>query len=240
MEDQPTAISEEIEKRGLSPFAGEERRRPIATRRLGVSRRTASWLARRGISANAISLAGMAIGIAAGVLLWLAGQTEGIAAAVCWLVAALCVQLRLLANMLDGMVAIETATASGVGELFNEIPDRISDSAILLGLGYATGDPVLGWAAALAAMATAYVRAVGVAAGAAPQFCGPLAKQQRMLVVTVAAIYAAIAAVAGLPGLAGEWSVPRFALAVIVLGCIVTAARRILRIARDLRRAPPP
>ena len=49
-------------------------------------------------------------------------------------------RLRLLANLLDGMVAIGRGIASPVGELFNEVPDRVSDTAVLLGLGVAGGE----------------------------------------------------------------------------------------------------
>ena len=46
-----------------------------------------------------------------------------------WLCGAVLVQLRLLANVLDGMVAVGRGVASPVGELYNEIPDRVSDTA---------------------------------------------------------------------------------------------------------------
>ena len=42
-----------------------------------------------------------------------------------FLVAAVCVQLRLLANLLDGMVAVGSGQASRIGELYNEVPDRV-------------------------------------------------------------------------------------------------------------------
>ena len=51
--------------------------------------------------------------------------------------------LSLLANLLDGMVAMGRGVASPVGELFNEVADRVSDTAILLGLGWAAGNPAL-------------------------------------------------------------------------------------------------
>ncbi len=43
-----------------------------------------------------------------------------------WLAGALLVQLRLLANLYDGMVAVLRQIASPVDELFNEVPDRVS------------------------------------------------------------------------------------------------------------------
>ena len=57
-----------------------------------------------------------------------------------WLLAALGAQLRLTANMLDGMVALVSACASKVGELYNEVRDRVSDAAVFIGAGYAWGE----------------------------------------------------------------------------------------------------
>jgi phosphatidylglycerophosphate synthase len=156
-----------------------------------------------------------------------------------WLMGAACVQLRLLANMFDGMVAIETKTASPVGELFNEVPDRISDTATLIGLGYSAGGiPVLGYWAAIAAIFTAYVRGVGKVAGAPQDFSGPMAKQQRMFVATVVGVYLGVAPnswqIHGIGSLDGGLSAS--ALLLIIVGSIVTAGRRLLRTASILQR----
>ena len=94
----------------------EENRRPIAARRWRVSQAAADWLVRRGAGANAISLSGMAAGVLAGLALWSTAILPGAAVAL-WLAAALLIQLRLVANMLDGMVAIGSGTASKLGEL---------------------------------------------------------------------------------------------------------------------------
>jgi phosphatidylglycerophosphate synthase len=195
-------------------------RRPIAARELGIVQRLAGWLVARGASANGISVTGMVAGIAAGLCLaatWeLAEWRRPL-----WLLAALLVQLRLLANMLDGMVAVGRGIASPAGELFNEVPDRVSDTAALVGLGLAAGEPVLGLAAALAAMATAYVRAVGKAAGAPSDFRGPMAKPHRMALVTAVALWAGLAP--------SGWAVdlPVIALWVILVLSLVTAWRRL-------------
>lgn len=212
-----------------------DQRRPIAARELAVSQRAAALLCRLGVSANAISLAGMFAGVAAGALLALTSWGQS-GQPILWLAAAALVQLRLIANMLDGMVALQAGTASPCGALMNEVPDRVSDTAIFIGLGYAASSvPVLGYLAALAAMATAYVRAVGVATGAAAEFCGPMAKQQRMFLVTLAAIYAAIMAVIGKPPVLATVGVAELALLLITVGSVLTALRRLWRIVRALR-----
>lgn len=210
-------------------------RRPIAARSWRVSGAAAAWLADRGASPNGISLAGMAAALLAGAALAATAPWPGVAPWA-WLAAALLIPLRLTANMLDGMVAIRAGTASRLGELYNDVPDRISDSAVLIGLGYAEGgQPVLGYAAAAAAILTAYVRTLGVSVGAPASFAGPMAKQQRMLVVILVALACFLLEAAGatLPAPAGL-TLPVLGLAVILAGSLLTAARRLGRIAGSL------
>src|SRR5439155_13572949 len=78
-------------------------RRPIATRNRKWAQAATAWLASRNVSPNAISIAGMCACIAAGIAL---GLTSVAYHRIFWLVAALGAQLRLTANMLDGMVAL--------------------------------------------------------------------------------------------------------------------------------------
>src|SRR5947209_4138786 len=132
-------------------------RRPIAARDRAPAKLLAAWLARRAVSPNAISLTGMAAGATAGLAFALTTFPDLTRWA--FLAAALLVQLRLLANMLDGMVALQSGTGSPLGELYNEVPDRVADTAIFIGAGYATGSfPELGYLAACVALFVAYVR----------------------------------------------------------------------------------
>ena len=202
-------------------------RRPIAARDWRPIQDAAALLIRREASPNAISVAGMVAAILAGLLF---ASVPGIGQPwLAWLCGAVLVQLRLLANVLDGMVAVGRGVASPVGELYNEIPDRVSDTAVLAGVGFAAGSPALGWAAALAAMATAYVRATGRAAGGGSDFRGPMAKQQRMALVTALAVFCAV--VPSYSVLAAQ-----AALWLILALSLLTAARRLSGIARALRR----
>lgn len=208
-------------------------RRPIAARQLRISVAIADWLAARRVSPNAISVAGLFCGALAGLAFALTIDAPNLAWLL-WLAGALLVQLRLAANMFDGMVAVARGVASPMGELYNEIPDRLSDSAVLIGLGVAGGDWALGALAALTSMATAYVRAVGKAAGAPSDFGGPMAKQQRMALATLAALWLALA-----PGAWQERLPPdqllRALLLLIVVGTGLTAGRRLRHIASALR-----
>jgi phosphatidylglycerophosphate synthase len=214
------------------------KRRPIASREWRVSKRLAAWLAERHVSPNAISVAGMLAGIAAGSC-FAATNGFGDHAPWLWLAGAALVQLRLIANMLDGMVAVLTDRCSPVGELYNEVPDRVSDTAIFLGLGYGAGDAeLLGYAAALAAMFAAYVRTTCVTAGAPADFRGPMAKQHRMFLVTCLAIASALLPAGFSINAMNEHAVSltSVTLAVIAVGSLFTAIRRLAASSRFLRR----
>lgn len=208
-------------------------RRPIAARSWRASQLAADWLVRRGVTANGVSVAGMVAGLAAGAAFVATAHLDGVPQRLAWLAAGTLVVIRLLANMLDGMVAIGSGTSSAVGELYNEVPDRVSDSAALVGLGYAAGgEPILGFVAALAAVFTAYIRALGKGAGAGQEFVGPFAKQQRMACVIGCAAYCAISPAAWLPA-----ALPAVVLAVVAIGSLFTALRRLRRIGLRLRGA---
>ncbi len=203
-------------------------RRPIAARGLPPVIWLADQMIRAKWSPNGISVAGMIAALLAGLAFGLVPQAPHVAWAL-WLIGALLVQLRLMANMMDGMVAVGRGIASPVGELYNEVPDRVSDTAILIGFSVGLG---AGWswglAAALAAMATAYVRAVGKAAGGPSDFRGPMDKQQRMAVVTAVAVIYAIS----------PWDfgadVPVALMALLVALSTLTAIRRLLHVAAAL------
>ena len=149
-----------------------------------------------------------------------------------WLIAAAGVQLRLFCNMMDGLLAVEGGLKSATGELFNAIPDRIVAAFILVPLGYAGGTEwsiALGWAAMGGSVLTAYVRALGASLTGKHDFCGPMAKQHRTAVMTLACVTSAVSA-----WLKVEFPLMPWALAVIATGCVVTVLRRVYRIVEEL------
>ncbi len=207
----------------------------MKTRQRAWARATGSWLATRQVRPNWISIAGVAAAGLGAVCLALVPHAGRPLQAALLLLAAGLVPLRLLANMLDGLVAVEGGLRSPVGELFNEIPDRISDAVLLVAAGYAIPanyGPALGWLVALLAVGTAYVRLLGGSLGLKQDFGGPLAKPQRMVVLIVACL-ASIGEVAvfGYQGL-----VMTVALAILAAGTAVTLVRRTRRIAGGLAR----
>jgi phosphatidylglycerophosphate synthase len=176
-----------IETRSEVPY-----RRSLATRDAAWSIAIARWLARRGITPNAVSLLGVAFAVAAGTALAIGPALVLMPRAAMLLIAAGCIQLRLLCNLLDGMLAVEMGLKTPTGDLFNDLPDRIADVVILVGAGYAVRDEpyglVLGWSAAVVAMFTAYVRVLGGSLGLTQHFVGPMAKQHRMFTLALATI----------------------------------------------------
>ncbi len=149
------------------------------------------------------------------------------------LLAALFIQLRLLCNMMDGLVAVEGGKGTASGELFNDIPDRFADIFILLGAGYAAvGLPwgaTLGWTAAVLAVLTACIRTLGASLGAPVSFMGPMAKQHRMGLLTAVTLLTIIEMMLwqthGLL-LLGMW--------VIIVGSLWTCYRRAAAVYRFL------
>jgi phosphatidylglycerophosphate synthase len=190
-------------------------------------RRLAGGLARLGLSPNHISFAGIVFSGIAAIAFLNAGTMP-----VLWLVAAASIQLRLLANLLDGLVAVEEGRGSPSGPLWNEMPDRIEDTLIIAGFGHAIGEPDLGLWTALVAVGCAYVRMLGGALGQQQDFSGPMAKQHRMAALTIGC---AIAFVESLSG--AEHRVTEVLLWLVLAGTVVTIVRRTLTLANRLRDA---
>jgi phosphatidylglycerophosphate synthase len=204
-------------------------RRPLATRNTSWARAFARWLAARRVRPNSVSVASVGFALISATAFVLSAHVANEAQAALLLLAAACVQVRLLCNLLDGMLAVEEGLKSRTGDIFNELPDRIADVLILVGAGYAVPalayGPPLGWAAAVTAMLTAYVRALAGSLGFTQRFIGPMAKPHRMFTLTVAALLASAEALLHLPARA----IPT-GLAVIVAGAIVTSIRRTRRL----------
>jgi phosphatidylglycerophosphate synthase len=181
-------------------------------------------LIRSGVSANAISMISVVFAAAGAALLLALNHPLGMVAT------AVCIQLRLLCNLLDGMVAIEGKRQSATGALFNEIPDRFADSLFIVAVGYAIHMPWLGWLGALAAAVTAYIRVLGGSLGLPQDFRGPMAKPHRMAVLTAACVLGAAELwVAGT-----HWALVAAAW-IVAIGSLITCATRTAAIARQLR-----
>jgi phosphatidylglycerophosphate synthase len=158
-------------------------RRPIAH----MFRRTAdaatNLCVRLRIPPDAISYLSIVAALAAALCFWKSGRNA-------WLliIAPLFCYLRLWFNMLDGMVAVAAGKASARGEIVNDLPDRISDVIIFIGVAYSgLMNPVIGYWTAILSLFTAYVGLFGQAIGGQREFGGIMSKPWRMVALSLGA-----------------------------------------------------
>ena len=205
-------------------------RRPLASRNTRWAQALARRMTALSVTPNQISQASMVMAALAGGCFWLSGQGSGALRAVFLILAALFCQLRLLCNLLDGMVAVEGGKGEADGPFWNEFPDRIADILIFAGVGYGIAAPGLGWAAAAFAVLTAYVRELGRATGNPSDFGGPMAKQHRMATMTAAALLSVVEVLWS----GGSW-VLTIGLWIVAIGAAATALRRGRNLIRQLK-----
>lgn len=219
----------------------------LASRRVLKSRDTrwahalAGLLARSGVTPNAISIFSVVFAGGAMACFFRAGDQTGTACIIAaWGGALACVQLRLLCNLMDGMVAVEGGKGSPVGAIYNDAPDRVADVLILVGAGYSgAGEPgvvklfeviPLGWCCAVVAVWTAYIRVLGASLTGQHDFRGPMAKQHRMAVLCGGILIEMIQHLAG----RGRLGI-LIALSMILFGGLWTCWRRLAALAGALR-----
>jgi phosphatidylglycerophosphate synthase len=202
----------------------EQNRRPIKTRSHGWAKALSTWCVTKGISPNQISVASVWFAMVG------AGALMMFPALVGPIICLVCIQMRLVCNLIDGMVAIEGGQKSAVGSLYNEFPDRIADSLFLVALGYAAGFGQIGWFAALAAALTAYVRVFGGSLGLPQSFMGPMAKQHRMAVMTLGLALHCVES-----ALYGTHNVLVITVVTIVIGSLMTCGTRTMAINQALK-----
>jgi phosphatidylglycerophosphate synthase len=211
-----------------------EARRPLASRSTRWAAFLSSAAVRAGLTADGISILSLVFAAAgSAALLWMPAPWSLLACAAC-------VQLRLLCNLLDGMVAIEGGRKSKVGALYNEVPDRVADSLFIVALGYAIDASWLGWLGALAAAVTAYIRVLGGTLGLPQDFRGPMAKPHRMATLTVACLLAIAEfylfdETGFSPDGTAHLRVLHLAAWIIAIGALITCLTRIHAIAQQLR-----
>ena len=158
-------------------------RRPIAQ----IFRRTAEaptqLCVRLRIHPDAISYASIVAALVAALCFWKSQNAPSLL-----LVAPVFCYLRLWLNMLDGMVAIAAGKASCRGEILNDLPDRISDIIIFVGVAHSGWmNPIFGYWAAMFGLLTAYVGIFGQAIGGRREFSGWMSKPWRMVALHLGA-----------------------------------------------------
>jgi phosphatidylglycerophosphate synthase len=209
-------------------------RRPLKSRSSRWAAFVARLLIRASIPPNAISVLSILFAFCAGACFLVVTRINGIATQILlYLCAAAFIQLRLLCNLMDGMVAVEGGFRTKSGEVFNELPDRISDVVVLVCIGYSLPEfrfaRELAWSAALLAVLTAYIRLLGASLNMAQDFSGPMAKPHRMAVLTVAALLSIVETLLHYRG-----NVLMVALVIVAVGSLITFVRRTAHLIRWL------
>ncbi len=199
-----------------------DNRREVTSRDTKFANRAALWLANMNISPNTISVLSIVFSVLTLISFYL-DSVNYLNHLIAMVLAVVGVQGRLIMNLLDGMVAIEYNKKSLVGGLYNEVPDRISDTLIIFGAGllvakYKFGMDLAYFAIILSAF-TAYIRTLGASLNSPHFFSGPMAKQHRMALITISCVI-------------GIWYLPIFYFALIIMnvGLLITCARRLYKI----------
>jgi phosphatidylglycerophosphate synthase len=201
--------------------------RPIAQifRRTGNA--ATSLCVRLGIPPDAISYLSIVAALIAAICFWKSGGRR-------WLliIAPLFCYLRLWFNMLDGMVAFEAGKASRRGEILNDLPDRISDIAIFVGVAHSgLMNPLIGYWTAIFAVLTSYVGLFGQALGVQREFGGIMSKPWRMVALHIGAWLTFFLARQPFATLTiFDWT-----CLVVIAGCVETIAVRLKRITAALQ-----
>ena len=144
--------------------------------------------------------------------------------------------LRLWLNMFDGMVALAAGKASKRGEIINDLPDRVSDVLIFVGVAHSGWcNPFLAYWVAIFAVIVAYVGLFGQAVGVQREFSGVMAKPWRIVMLSLGALATYVAVETDNPTSVGQWTWIDGANALILIGCVQTIFVRLSRIFRALR-----
>ena len=178
------------------------------------------WCAAHGISANAVTIAGVVLSALGGAAIALNNEAR-------WplLVLPGILFLRMALNAIDGMLAKEHNMMSRLGAILNELGDVVADSALYLPLALVDGIPV--WPlviVTLLAVISEMTGVIGVQVGASRRYDGPMGKSDR------AFVFGALALLLGLGVPAGAWiDYLLWAVSVLLVLTIFNRARRALQ-----------
>jgi phosphatidylglycerophosphate synthase len=207
-------------------------RRPIANIFRATANRAVRWCVRHRVHPDAISYLSIVAATLAAICFWKSGSSGWlllIAPAFCY--------LRLWFNMLDGMVALAAGKASARGEILNDLPDRISDVLIFVGVAQSgLMHAAVGYWAAIFALLTAYVGTLGQAVGGRREFGGVMAKPWRMVALHIGA-WVTLACIWWNTGRTSfaSLTVLDWACLTVIAGCVQTMGVRLKRTMATLR-----
>jgi len=192
-------------------------------------RHFALLLGRLGVTSEMIALVGMVCGILAGASFFLTSVVD--VPFRFWILAAAFCLLRIVTIRLAAALQHSGQRTAFEEHFFSEVPERVSDAVTLIGFGFAFGsNHWLGLGAALAAIVSAYMRALGMRRGAARKSAssGPMTRTHRLVLLFLTALLI----VSPLPSEHFSTPVPIIALWVIIVGCLATILIRWINMQR--------
>ncbi|MGI9262189.1 MAG: CDP-alcohol phosphatidyltransferase family protein [Woeseiaceae bacterium] len=177
------------------------------------------FCARNGITANAVTLAGVALSVAGGAAVAFNSHSK-------WplLLMPAILFVRMALNAIDGMLAKEHDMKTRLGAVLNELGDVIADTALYLPLALVDGIPA--WPlviVTLLAIISEMTGVIGIQIGASRRYDGPMGKSDR------AFVFGALALALGLGLPAGDWvEYLLWAVSALLVLTIFNRARRAL------------
>lgn len=182
-------------------------------------------IARRGATANQVTLAAAAGSVALGM-----GVAAAAPARWPFLLIPAWLFLRMALNAVDGMLAREFGQKSRLGAYLNELCDVISDAALALPFAVtAPFGPVAVGVVVVLAIVSEYAGVMGPLAGASRRYDGPFGKSDRALA------FGALAAWIGIGGALPDWL--WWILPLMALLSAVTIWNRVVRGVAEAARA---
>jgi phosphatidylglycerophosphate synthase len=205
-------------------------RRPIANLFRSSAHALVNAAVRAGIHPDLFSYASIVAALAAGILFWQSARHPKFL-----ILGVLFAFARLWLNMFDGMVAVASGKASKRGEIINDLPDRVSDVIIFVGMAHSGWCHRLpGYWVAIMALLVAYVGLFGQAVGVQREFSGLMSKPWRIVVMSIAAVITSIMVHLDRPYWFGGYVILDWAHVLIIVGCVQTIVVRLRRIFRAL------
>lgn len=212
-------------------------RRPIADMFRRPAGATVDWCVQHDVHPNTVSYCSVVAAALAATCFHYSGRIPALlipAAGFCY--------LRLWFNMLDGMVALKGGKASRTGEIVNELPDRVSDVLIFVGVAHSgLCNPFYGYWGAICALLVAYVGTLGQALGVQREFSGLMSKPWRMVTLHIGswAMLFQIWFGSGYEQATSGFTLLDWTLVVVYVGSFQTIVLRLFRIIRAIKAAPP-
>jgi CDP-diacylglycerol--glycerol-3-phosphate 3-phosphatidyltransferase len=155
-------------------------------------------LAAAGVTPDQVTLAAVPVAVVGGACLLASPAIPALLLAV-----PLLALLRIVLNLIDGNMARRTGKIHPRGELFNELGDRLADTAFLAPVAFLPGaSPQIVLLGVLVAVLASYVGITARAAGGERIYRGILSKPGRMALLSVCSLWAFVAG----PGNTTAWA----------------------------------